>query len=152
VLGVLLLAGALTIALASSGDDAGNGSDSNPAADESPARPGPGRRVELQSTGAGSGAGTAQLLAGGDRVAVRVTGLPDPGDSRYAVWLYDSLLNARQIASSDRGAFSVYARLPPRASRYELLDVSREPDDGNPRHSGQSVLRVPVRELTAPAG
>ncbi len=39
------------------------------------------------------------------------------------------------------------ARLPANFRRYRFIDVSREPADGNPNHSGQSVLRVPVADV-----
>jgi hypothetical protein len=39
-------------------------------------------------------------------------------------------------------------RLPAQASRYRSIDVSFEPSDGNPNHSGQSVLRVPLSKLS----
>ena len=39
------------------------------------------------------------------------------------------------------------AKLPASAAGYRYLDVSQEPADGNPNHSGQSVLRVPLRSL-----
>ncbi len=143
VLGIALLAGALTIALAS-GD---GGSDERPAAGDGAAAPVAGPKVELAPPGPGPGTGTAQVLEGGDRVQLSVSGLPDPRDARYALWLYNSVVAARQIGSADSGDFNVEARLPRNAERYELLDVSLEPDDGNPGHSGQSVLRVPVRKL-----
>ena len=38
-------------------------------------------------------------------------------------------------------------KLPPEARDYESLDVSSEPADANPNHSGASVLRGPLREL-----
>jgi hypothetical protein len=41
----------------------------------------------------------------------------------------------------------VTAELPAAAARYRYIDVSLEPADGNPNHSGQSVLRVPLRGL-----
>ena len=39
------------------------------------------------------------------------------------------------------------SRLPADPSRYKFVDVSREPIDDNPNHSGASVMRVPVEEL-----
>lgn len=148
-LGVVLLAGAITVALATRGDN--DGGDRSAAAEGGQAATPAGPKVELTAPGGGPGKGTAQVLKGGQRLAVTVSDLPDPGDSRYAVWLYDSVLKARQIASADRGDFALEARLPGVAPRFDLLDISLEPDDGNPQHSGQSVLRVPVSELIVPA-
>ena len=39
-------------------------------------------------------------------------------------------------------------RLPRNASHYRYVDISREPPDGNPNHSGESVLRVPLAKLS----
>ena len=38
--------------------------------------------------------------------------------------------------------------LPADPSGYKYIDVSREPIDDNPNHSGASVMRVPIAELT----
>ena len=41
------------------------------------------------------------------------------------------------------------ARLPEGYERFRFLDVSQEPDDGNPNHSGASVLRIATADLGA---
>jgi hypothetical protein len=41
------------------------------------------------------------------------------------------------------------APLPRGFQRYRFIDVSSEPADGNPNHSGASVLRVPLAKLLA---
>ena len=38
--------------------------------------------------------------------------------------------------------------LPADPSGYKYIDVSREPIDDNPNHSGASLMRVPIAELT----
>ena len=38
---------------------------------------------------------------------------------------------------------ALHGPLPKGFQRYRFIDVSREPADGNPNHSGDSVLRVP---------
>jgi hypothetical protein len=39
-------------------------------------------------------------------------------------------------------------KLPGNATHYRYVDVSLEPADGNPNHSGESVLRVPLSKLS----
>jgi hypothetical protein len=39
-------------------------------------------------------------------------------------------------------------QLPRNASHFRYLDISLEPADGNPNHSGESVLRVPLAKLS----
>jgi len=77
---------------------------------------------------------------------LRVHGLPAL-DEAYQVWLYNSVSDAVGVARVVRGRFALNAALPVDPARYRSIDVSREPLDGNPNHSGESVLRVPVARL-----
>lgn len=90
-------------------------------------------------------AGTARIV--GDRLVVGVRGLPRPRRGYHEVWLYNTLLDAYSLGRSDSGHIKLDAKLPPDWKRYRFVDISREPNDGNPSHSGQSVARVPVRSL-----
>ena len=45
------------------------------------------------------------------------------------------------------GSLDVNKRLPADPSNYKFIDVSREPIDDNPNHSGASLMRVPVPDL-----
>lgn len=47
------------------------------------------------------------------------------------------------------GAATVRVAVPADLRRYRHLDVSVEPRDGDPAHSGRSVLRAEARPLTA---
>jgi hypothetical protein len=90
------------------------------------------------------------VTADGERkVRVHATGLPAPVDGGYEVWLLDStslhdpkglrmksLGNLGQAANED---FTVPANTDLR--RYDVVDISDEPDDGNSAHSGASLLR-----------
>ena len=85
-----------------------------------------------------------------------VAGLIEPlvcGDIRglrpghYQVWLYNSILDARSIGQADGRRFTVTASLPGNWKRFKFVDVSREPREGNPSHSGESVLRTPTASL-----
>lgn len=96
--------------------------------------------------------GFARLVREGERtrLSLSVRGLPDPGSDRYALWLYRSVTDARRLAGFPKGTFQADVPLPDGYERYRHLDVSREPDDSIPAHSGQSVLRVALRRLLAP--
>ena len=74
------------------------------------------------------------------RLELQVDGLP-AGDGFYEVWLLRPDLEGLQpLGTTDgRGDFIVPDELD--LSTYLVVDVSREPLDGNPAHSGQSVLR-----------
>ena len=64
------------------------------------------------------------------------------------MWLYNSIGDARLIDSAVGSTQDVDEPLPADAGRYRFVDVSREPIDENPNHSGASVLRVPLADLT----
>lgn len=75
-------------------------------------------------------------------LVVDTTGLP-PADGFYEVWLLD-LERGRMVAlgvldDSGRGRLTVPEGV--RVGDYPEVDVSLEPDDGDPAHSGASVLR-----------
>ena len=94
---------------------------------------------------AGSGASGEVVLADSPRqrsLVVDTAGLP-PADGFYEVWLLD-LERDRMVAlgvldDSGRGRLTVPEGV--RVGDYPEVDVSLEPDDGDPAHSGDSVLR-----------
>jgi hypothetical protein len=96
--------------------------------------------------------GQARIVGRGQdaRLELRVRGLP-VADETYEVWLFNSALDTVGLARVARGSFAIRTRLPKDAGRWRYLDVSREPLDGNPNHSGASLLRVPVARLLAAA-
>lgn len=99
-------------------------------------------------TGAAGGAtSTAALTRGGKRLVLDVKGLPDPHGGSYQVWLYSNVIDSRSIGSAHAGSFKLDVPLPANASHFRDVDVSREPHDGNPNHSGASVLRVALAKL-----
>ena len=141
----------LVIALAAGGDDDGS---TNQAPPPSPAgkptgskKPAPGPtspRVRLTHLG-GQGSGTARLGDGGKRLLIDADGLRN---ATYQVWLYDSLLDAKSLGAATGTTLQLDLKLPQDATHYKYVDVSLEPKDGNPNHSGRSVLRVPVAKLS----
>jgi hypothetical protein len=153
---------ALVIVLASSGSDNKTASKprasapapapSQPSKPAKPAKkkpapkPAAAKPVSLGALGTASGAtGTAALTAGGTRLTLNASGLA-PGD--YQVWLYNSVIDAVSLTKVQGTKLSLDLKLPANASHYRYVDVSLEPADGNPNHSGESVLRVPLSKLS----
>lgn len=149
---------ALVIVLASSGSDEKTASKpgasapapsqpskpAKPAKKPKPAQP-TAKTVRLAALGTASGAtGTAALTEGGKRVTIDAGGLA-PGD--YQVWLYNSVIDAVSLTKVQGTKLTLDLKLPANASHYRYVDVSLEPADGNPNHSGESVLRVPLSKL-----
>jgi hypothetical protein len=68
------------------------------------------------------------------------------------VWFYNSRGDARSIGAQrvQNGTFQGLGALPPDWQRYRFVDVSREPADRNPAHSGESVLRGALADIQAP--
>jgi hypothetical protein len=97
-----------------------------------------------------SATGVAEVTGGADdRVAlVRVSGLrpSSPGDF-YEVWLLDDakrpgrLISLGSFRVPGSGAATVEVPVPVDPERF-VFDVSVEPQDGDPAHSGDSVLRA----------
>lgn len=86
------------------------------------------------------------LLAGNEqRATLEIDGLdPSDGDQFYELWLLDD--DGRMIALGSfrvgaDGAAEVDLPLPVEPDRYRYFDVSLQQDNGDPSHSGVSVLR-----------
>ena len=101
-------------------------------------------RADLEPLPERAGSGVAEVLGSGDRreLAVEVTGLTGDADGFYEVWLLDK--DAQRLVSlgvlrGDRGQFPLPATVD--VAEYPVVDVSIEPVDGNPAHSGDSVVR-----------
>lgn len=114
-----------------------------PAPAPAPAPKAGGPQVPLAPVAGSRATGTAQLR--GSRLVVRISGLPA---GSYAVWLFDDVSNARMVAHFSGSTARLEAPLPAGFGRYRFIDVSSEPPDGNPNHSGASVLRAPLAKLT----
>jgi anti-sigma-K factor RskA len=100
--------------------------------------------------GRGSGArGEVSLArAPGGSATVTVAGLrPSSGRDFYELWLLGAdgrLVSLGSFRVPRSGAAEVRVPLPVDPRRFDFLDVSREPDDGDPAHSKVSVLRGPT--------
>ena len=102
------------------------------------------QKAQLEALGSSGASGTATLTSGtaardqGERAAERhVSGVAlQLGDRR------------REPHEGERHEFSLDLKLPSDASHYRYVDISLEPNDGNPNHSGESVLRVALSKLS----
>jgi hypothetical protein len=111
-----------------------------------PAAPQPGPQVALTPLGNAKGArGTASLTRGGKRLQVKASGLRA---GAYQIWLYDSVIDTVSLTKVRGTKLALDLKLPRNASHYRYVDISREPADGNPNHSGASVLRAPLAKLS----
>jgi hypothetical protein len=107
--------------------------------------------AQLQPVGGIDPAGTGTMSAaeqGGVRtMVIHLTGITDTGGSDYLeAWLMSRdgtqivALGALTHGDSDyNGSFTVPANLP--LSQLDVVDISAEHYDGNPAHSGLSILR-----------
>jgi anti-sigma-K factor RskA len=116
--------------------------------DPQPPEPAPvEQRATLQPVDADRGArGRAAVLGGPDRtVSLTVSGLdPLADDGFYELWLLGrggELVSLGTFEVDPSGSAEVSVPLPVDPRGFEFFDVSREPGDGDPGHSGASVLR-----------
>lgn len=102
----------------------------------------------LEALGEVPAAGTVVVTDGEDRrtLLVDTTGLPEPDDGAYEVWLLDvedeRLVTLGVLDPSGRAWIALPEGVE--LDDYPLVDISLEPDDGDPGHSGDSVLRGDV--------
>ncbi|WP_112237850.1 anti-sigma factor [Kribbella monticola] len=100
--------------------------------------------IKLEPLEGKSGDGTADLVRVGTGAELRVTasGLPAPRGF-YEVWLINQ--DGKRMVSLgvlSPGTVGTY-QIPPDATGqgYRIVDISLEPDDGNPEHSHDSIIR-----------
>lgn len=109
------------------------------------------QKVELAPLGTpnAGAAGVAELSsAPGQNATVRVSGLrPTSDDDFYELWLLgekNELVSLGSFNVSDSGEAEIEVPVPVDPASFRYLDVSREPADGDPSHSTDSVLRGPT--------
>jgi anti-sigma-K factor RskA len=92
-----------------------------------------------------SASGKVSLVS--DGVNVRVSGLkPTGGNQFYELWLLGAdkrLVGLGSFRVDDQGAAKLKLPLPVDPKAFTYFDLSLEPSDGDPGHSGVSVLRGP---------
>jgi anti-sigma-K factor RskA len=105
---------------------------------------GRGQTVALAAPAAGGASAQARMRGAGDGQVMTMTArdLPrPPAGAYYEVWLVGDAGEAFPVgvlAPDGEGIWSLPADV---AARYRAIDVSLEPADGDPSHSGRSVLR-----------
>lgn len=113
--------------------------------DDEPSR---GQTIALASlTSVPEQASGRATVVDGERLEVDVAGLPPSDDGRYEMWLLnspDDLVSLGSFRVGESGAATVEVPLPTAPGDFAFIDVSVEPDDGNPAHSGDSILRGPT--------
>lgn len=91
---------------------------------------------------AGNGSGTAQMVDHDGHMQLHLhTSDLDAGDGYLEVWLIDPTVSKLVSLGPlrDDGVYDLPAGVDPLA--FPIVDVSAEPVDGNPAHSGDSLLR-----------
>lgn len=90
--------------------------------------------------------GRATLTLRGDTAELRGTGMPPSGThDYYEAWLADRrgrMVSMGTFRVAADGHVDAHMAIAVDLHRYTLVDVSLEPDDGNPAHSATSVMRV----------
>ncbi|TDO48934.1 anti-sigma-K factor RskA [Kribbella sp. VKM Ac-2571] len=100
--------------------------------------------IRLEPLAGKSGAGSADLVqaSGGVELKVSASGL-GTGRGFYEVWLINTdgrrMVSLGVLNPRAGGTFQVPAGAP--AQGYRIVDISLEPDDGNPEHSHDSIVR-----------
>jgi anti-sigma-K factor RskA len=88
------------------------------------------------------------IAVSGDGVTVRVSGLrPTTGGQFYELWLLGDdgrLVGLGAFRVGSDGAATLKLPLPADPGAFRYFDLSLEPGDGDPGHSGVSVLRGPT--------
>ena len=91
----------------------------------------------------------AQAGAGKRSVKLHVDGLPRTGrDAFYELWLLGDdgqLVALGTFRVDEAGNATVQVPLAVDPSNFRYFDISRQPNNGNPKHSGDSVLRGETR-------
>jgi anti-sigma-K factor RskA len=90
--------------------------------------------------------GRASLTIAGSEATLTGRGLPPSGaHDYYEAWLADArgrMVSMGTFRVSEDGRVDAHMAVAVKLSDYRLVDVSLEPDDGDPGHSDTSVLRA----------
>jgi hypothetical protein len=116
-------------------------------ADDGPA----GERVTLAALPGAQG--QAELVRRDGHVELAATGLRPDRRGFHELWLLPAdgkgaPVPIGRFEVGDDGRATATYRLPGDPSSYALFDISEEPDDGDPQHSGKSVLQAPTNDAS----
>jgi len=108
-------------------------------------------RIELNPIASLDPPPSGTLLISGEgserRAELSAADLPVSGRVLYELWLLDSTrgqMSLGTFAPNAEGEATVTMPMPVPHAAYTYVDVSRETRDGDPAHSGQSILRAPT--------
>lgn len=110
----------------------------------------PGRQVELARFGDAAPPDAAAQVnvftaTDGKTVDLRVQGMPTPRKGEfYELWVLGDagkMISLGIVRVDANGSADVRLPLPVSLRRFPVFDLSLEPGDGDPTHSGQSMLR-----------
>jgi anti-sigma-K factor RskA len=109
--------------------------------------PSPSAQLALRPVGDLDPAASGKVSLVNDGVDVRVSGLKPTGDGEfYELWLLGAdkrLVGLGSFRVNADGSATLKLPLPVDPKTFTYFDLSLEPTDGNPGHSGVSVLRGP---------
>jgi anti-sigma-K factor RskA len=115
--------------------------------DEEPVTPA-GPAIALEPLGEDAAPASGSFELGGEGAALRVSGLPPNAESEfYELWLLnapDDLVSLGSFRVPESGEAEIQVPVPVEPDRFAFVDVSVEDVDGDPGHSGDSVLRGPT--------
>ncbi len=87
------------------------------------------------------------------RVELETWGLPEPGGGRYYEMWYaregDGRISCGTFSAQPGGRTTVSMSAPSSAVAYPEVEITLEPDDGDPGSSGKVVLKGSLRDLGA---
>lgn len=110
--------------------------------------PAPSAELALRPVGDRDPGAGGEIAVSGDGLTVRVSGLrPTDGGEFYELWLLGAdkrLVGLGSFQVGSDGAAKLELPLPVDPGTFEFFDLSLEPGDGDPGHSGVSVLRGPT--------
>jgi anti-sigma-K factor RskA len=110
--------------------------------------PSPSDQLALKPVGALDPAASGRVSLVGDGASVRVSGLAPTADGDfYELWLLGKdkrLVGLGAFRVGADGTATLKVPLPVDPKTFTYFDLSLEPGDGDPGHSGVSVLRGPT--------
>lgn len=113
-----------------------------------PDAPQPVAEADLEPFPGWSASGSARVEEDNSGAQHIVVDVSAPGQGLREVWLIDpdtSGLISLGLLSGTTGTFSLPDDLD--LARYSVVDISQEPDDGDPAHSGDSIVRGALRGI-----
>lgn len=110
--------------------------------------PPPSAKLVLKPVGDLDPSASGRVSLAGDRATVRVSGLrATDGGQFYELWLLGAdkkLIGLGSFRVGANGEATLRLPLPVDPDAFQFFDLSLEPGDGDPGHSGVSVLRGPT--------